>query len=200
MILQGDLAPGSVIPMDEIAKSFGVSRVPVRDALRILEGEALVTSQAHKGYRVSRLDMSDLAEINGIRHILETDAINRAAERLTDDHVSEMAELFERMVALEQSGDLATWVDVHRQFHFVLFNVTESSVELRALHTLWNASDLYRAEYLHSESARKKSSAQHRQLLEAVRSGEVGQMVEVMDAHRGSTEAALTETIPAAPE
>jgi DNA-binding GntR family transcriptional regulator len=198
MILQGELKPGSTISLDEMAKTFDVSRVPVRDALRILEGEALVVAQPHKGYQVARLDVSELMEINGIRQILETDAIKRAAEHLNDRVAAGMAELLDRLTELEDAGDMATWVEVHRRFHFFLFDRSGSSVESRALHTLWNASDLYRSEYLHSDAGRQTSAAQHRELLEAVQTGDVAAIIDVMDAHRGSTIAALTETLPSA--
>ncbi|MEV0049896.1 GntR family transcriptional regulator [Saccharopolyspora shandongensis] len=198
MILQGELKPGSMILLDDIAQRFGVSRGPVRDALRILSGEALVVARPHRGYQVARLDVSELAEINGIRQLLETDAIRRAAEHLTDEVADEMAELLARMLEVEDAGDMATWVDVHRKFHFALFDKADSSVEIRALHTLWNASDLYRSEYLQSAEARKTSALQHGQLLKAVQARDVDGMIAVMDAHRGATMAALTETLPPA--
>lgn len=196
MILQGDLKPGSTISFDELAKTFDVSRVPIRDALRILEGEALVVAQPHKGYQVARLDVSELLEIQGIRQILETDAIKRAVPHLNEEVATEMAELLDQMTAVEDAGDMAGWVDVHRRFHFVLFDQSGSSIESRALHTLWNASDLYRSEYLHSEAGRRTSAAQHRALVEAVQTGDVAAIIRVMDAHRGSTIAALTERLP----
>jgi len=196
MILQGDLKPGSVISLDEVAKTFGVSRVPVRDALRILEGEGLVVAQPHKGYQVARLDMSELEEITEIRQILETDAIIRAAEHLTDEKAAKMAGLLERMIELEDTGDMANWVGVHREFHFVIFDAADSTVLVHTLHTLWNASDLYRAEYLNSKEARRAASGQHGQLVEAVRARDLVQLISVMTSHRRSTVAALTEALP----
>lgn len=196
MILQGEIKPGAMISLEDIASRFGVSRVPVRDAMRILEGEALVVSMPHVGYRVARLDISELEEIIGIRRILETDAITRAAERLTEESSREMAELLERMLELERAGDMSTWVDVHRRFHFVIFDLADSSIEVRALHTLWNASDLYRSEYLQSERAREASGDQHQQLLEAVQSRDVNQVIAVMNAHRDATAARLNDSLP----
>ena len=72
-ILRGDLAPGSPLRQEDLAASLGVSRVPVREALRMLESEGHVTYTPHRGYRVPELDLDELDEIYHLRALIEDD-------------------------------------------------------------------------------------------------------------------------------
>ena len=76
-ILRGDIAPGTPLRQEDLAASLGVSRVPVREALRILESEGHVTYIAHRGYRVAELDLDELAEIYHLRALIEDDLARR---------------------------------------------------------------------------------------------------------------------------
>ena len=75
-IAAGELRPGEQVLQDALAERFGVSRVPLREALKILEGEGQVTYRPHRGYFVAELDLDDLREVYRIRDLLETEAID----------------------------------------------------------------------------------------------------------------------------
>ncbi|GAB3908900.1 hypothetical protein GCM10029964_109490 [Kibdelosporangium lantanae] len=78
LILTGEMAAGAPIRQDALAERFGVSRVPLREALRTLEGEGQVTYRPHHGYQVANLSMADLLEVYRIRELLETEATRLA--------------------------------------------------------------------------------------------------------------------------
>ena len=77
-IVTGELAPGEQVLQDALAERFGVSRVPLREALKILEGEGQVTYRPHRGYFVAELDVDDLREVYRIRDLLESEAVRVA--------------------------------------------------------------------------------------------------------------------------
>ena len=83
-ILSGSLQPGQQIVQDLLAEKFGVSRVPLREALKILEGEGQVTHHRHRGYFVAELSINDLHEVYRLRAILEREAVTAAVSNITD--------------------------------------------------------------------------------------------------------------------
>ena len=87
LITAGLLRPGQQIVQDALAVQFGVSRVPLREALKILEGEGQVTYVAHRGYFVTELSLSDLIEVYRIREILEAEAVSIAVPQMTAEDI-----------------------------------------------------------------------------------------------------------------
>src|SRR6478609_7170544 len=93
VILDGDAPPGTVIPVDEVAELFGVSRIPVRESLKTLIGEGLVEHRPRSGYTVAQLTLSELHEIYVLRGVLEQAALASAvaAATVADDAVAQQA-------------------------------------------------------------------------------------------------------------
>lgn len=87
-IVSGELRPGEPIRQSALAERFGVSRVPLREALKILEGEGQVTYRPHRGYVVTELNMDDLLEVYRIRELLEGEAARRAVPRLSETDIA----------------------------------------------------------------------------------------------------------------
>jgi DNA-binding GntR family transcriptional regulator len=114
-ILTGERPAGSRINLDEVAQDFGVSRMPVREALMQLATEGLVTTYPHRGVEVSQLDVADVEEIFGIGLLLEQGAAERAIPRLTNAEFDDMLSTLERMDQLVGRGK--TWIELNRKFH-----------------------------------------------------------------------------------
>ncbi|HVQ18393.1 MAG TPA: GntR family transcriptional regulator, partial [Actinomycetes bacterium] len=91
-IMTGELRPGEQVLQDALAEKFGVSRVPLREALKILEGEGQVTYQPHRGYFVAELDAVDLVEVYRIRDLLESEAARVAVPLLTAADLTRLAD------------------------------------------------------------------------------------------------------------
>jgi len=100
----GELRPGEQVLQDALAERFGVSRVPLREALKILEGEGQVVYRPHRGYFVAELDVADLREVYRIRDLLESEAVRVAVPRLTPVDLAAMTS-----AAAAVDAAAATW-------------------------------------------------------------------------------------------
>lgn len=118
-ILNGVLAGGEPLRQEDIAERFGVSRIPVREALRRLEGEGMVSFYPHRGAVVSELSYAEAREIAEIRAALEPAAIRRAVPALTEEDLDRAREVLE---VIDREEDLASrWGDLNWRFHSTLY-------------------------------------------------------------------------------
>lgn len=187
MILGGELSPGSQILQQEVAARLGVSRVPVRDALRTLEGQGLVTYSSHRGYHVRQVDISELLEIQDIRDILEGEALREAVGRVDESTFERMQEHLDAMTTAESDEDWASWNDAHREFHFSLFGASGMKRLLRILGQLWDSSDIYRSYYMRTTDSRSRTSREHHDLLAAAQSRDTGRLLTLLAEHHRGT-------------
>jgi DNA-binding GntR family transcriptional regulator len=145
MILSGHLKPGERLRQDELASTFGVSTMPIREALRQLQAEGLVTFRPRHGATVARLTVSDYEEIYHIREALETLACRWVAEDFDRVPIDRLKLLLEEIETAEANQD-----DVHRrlqlvrEFFFTIFEASEKEHLLRILSNLWDLSQQYR--------------------------------------------------------
>jgi DNA-binding GntR family transcriptional regulator len=194
-ILSGDMAPGSQIMQDDIAERYGVSRVPVRDALRTLEGQGLVTYSPHRGYHVTGIDVAELQQLQDLRQILEGEALREAVDNVTAETVTAMTTDLEAMIRAEKEADWSEWLAAHRRFHFALFAMSGRKHLLRILGQLWDVSDLYRSYYMKTRLSEVRDRHEHQQLLNAARDHDLDAMLETMRAHRSGTVESIRSTV-----
>ncbi|MGW0734666.1 GntR family transcriptional regulator [Streptomyces sp. NPDC002851] len=116
-IISGRLRPGDRLVERELAERFGVSRVPVREAVRALVTEGFVTFESARRAVVRRLSRTDVAELFGLREALEVYAAGLAAERGTPDDLAELAGLLETAAEATDGGDAERITDVNTRFH-----------------------------------------------------------------------------------
>ena len=195
-LLDGRLGPGVSIRPDAMGDELGVSAVPVREALRILEGEGHVHYRPHRGYVVAALDVDDLIEIYRIRELLETEAVCRAFPRLHGDTVARLREIVHEME--EAQDDVLSLTAVNRRFHFTLFEAAEMPQLVRVLRILWDSSDRYRLRYLMSPENRQLVHDQHQRMMKAVADRDVEAFIDESQKHRAHAIAALAEAIAVA--
>jgi DNA-binding GntR family transcriptional regulator len=145
MILNGQLKPGDRLRQDELAKTFDVSTMPIREALRQLQAEGLVVFRPRRGATVARFTVSDYEEIYLIREELETLACRWVAEDFDRIPIDRLKLLLEEIETAEANQD-----DVHRrlqltrEFFFTIFEASEKEHLLRILSNLWDISQQYR--------------------------------------------------------
>ena len=195
-LLDGRLAPGGSIRPDALGDELGVSAVPVREALRILEGEGHVHYRPHRGYVVATLDVDDLIEIYRIRELLETEAVRRAIPQLRGDTVAHLREIVHEMD--EVQDDVISLTAVNRRFHFTLFEAAEMPQLVRVLRILWDSSDRYRLRYLMSPENRRLVHDQHQRMMQAVFDGDVETFIDESQKHRAHAIGALAEAFAVA--
>jgi DNA-binding GntR family transcriptional regulator len=114
-ILQGRIPPGIRLDIDEIAIRHGVSRTPVRDALKQLEGEGLIQVLPYRGVEVTRLTDEDLRELFAIRIALERLALSQAALKVTDDEIGQLRRILRRMDRIRTRDE--AWMRLNAAFH-----------------------------------------------------------------------------------
>lgn len=122
-IIQGVFRPGERLNLDVIASTLGVSRMPVRASLRQLEGEGLLTIHAHRGASVTVLGAKEIAEVYGMRVVLESYLLERVMEKLDDTGLASLQTLADELTASEESP---ARLDRRRDFYGVLYSFADS--------------------------------------------------------------------------
>jgi DNA-binding GntR family transcriptional regulator len=199
-ILRGDLAPGSPLRQEDLADSLGVSRVPVREALRMLESEGHVVYAAHRGYRVAELDLDDFEEIYHLRALIEDDLVRRVVDGADPAYLEAVRSAHRHLTAAEASGDPATIAGANRTFHWAILRPSPRAD--RILTTLWDASEVYRARWFALRENVARGAHEHARALAAVEAGDAELLVAVLTEHRAGAISVLRAhraATPAAP-
>jgi DNA-binding GntR family transcriptional regulator len=180
-ILRGDLSGGTRLIQADLAAMLNVSTTPVREALRDLATEGLITLDRHRGGVVRELDWREMEEIRMIRHQLEPLAVRLVVERISDEQLDE-AERFRQRMAKER--DLGNWVELNTQFHLVFHESTGVKRLASILKGFEESSTVYvaQAQRWHPE-IRRRADDEHQALIEAFRSRDGQRAAEVMQGH-----------------
>jgi DNA-binding GntR family transcriptional regulator len=180
-ILRGDLSGGSRLIQADLASMLHVSTTPVREALRDLATEGLITLDRHRGGVVRELNWQEMEEIRLIRHQLEPLAVRLVVERITDEHLDEAEHLRQRMA---KERDLGNWVELNTQFHLVFHDSTGVGRLASILRGFEEASTVYvaQAQRWHPE-IRRKADDEHQALIEAFRARDEERAAVVMQGH-----------------
>lgn len=181
-VLTGELAPGERIRQEEIAEQFGASRLPVREALRILESEGLVTLKANSGAWVSKLNLEECVEIYKIRERLEPLLLAESIPNLTDATVSRLEEL---MQSIEADDDIEKFLKLDREFHLLSYEGARMPSTHSMVVRFWNTTQQYRRAFteLIGRERRWIIESEHRLLVEAIRRRDVEEAERVLLGH-----------------
>jgi len=145
MILNGHLKPGDRLRQDDLANTFGVSTMPIREALRQLQAEGLVVFYQRRGATVAELSVFDYEQIYRIREELETLACRWAAEDFDRISVDRLKALLAEIESAEQDlDDVPRRLKLVREFFFTIFEASEKEYLLRILSSMWDLSHQYR--------------------------------------------------------
>ncbi len=194
-ITTGSLAPGEPIRQDAVAAELGVSRVPLREALKTLAAEGQVIYRPHRGYAVAELSLDDLLEVYRLRGLLESDAVAVAAGRFTDADLTVIGEAARDVERAAEAADLVGMITANRRFHFALLEPCAMPRMLRMVRTLWDATDAYRAVYYNTATNRDRVRAEHDAILQAATESHADRLVTLLHDHRLHAIAALRRTI-----
>lgn len=197
-LMEGDLEPGSRLVVDQISAKLSVSPVPVREALRILEGEGQVTYAPHRGYRVAEFSLEDLREIYRICDILEADAIGLAVPQIEDSVIERLESHLADVDAAEKNQDLLAWTIANWSFHFELFAAANRPILLKTLDHLWSTAQVYQGMLNGDDVHRKLSTGEHRKILAAAVAGDREATIKAHSEHRRSTLQSLERLLASA--
>lgn len=194
-IVSRRLSPGQPIRQDTVAQELGVSRVPLREALKTLEAEGQVIYQPHRGYAVAELSMADLWEVYRMRELLEAEAARIAVGNFTDADLARITDANHEVERAAANQDLVGMIAANRRFHFCLLEPAGLPRLLRTVRTLWDATDAYRAVYYNSDTNRTRVQHEHGAIVRAAAERDAGALVARLNDHRRHAVDALRSTV-----
>ena len=157
-ILKGDLKPGERLMELQLASKLGVSRTPIREAIRMLEQEGLAVTMPRKGAEVAKMTLKDMEDVLEIREALEELSVQVACDKITDEEIAELQKNMKNFEHSLKSGDLKKMAHADVEFHDVIYRATDNPKLINMLNNLRGQMYRYRVEYL-------KNPQNHEQLL-----------------------------------
>lgn len=185
MVITGEFRMGERIRQGPLAAALGVSPVPVREALQVLQTEGIVTYRPRRGFSVTELSTKQVEEIDLLARLLEHEAFQRGVPNLTDGDLEMMQALFEELKDLEGSDDVWRQIQIHREFHFVPIRAAGLPRLTSELWRFWEHTDHHRVLYVFKQPEKSKVALnQHAEIITACRSRQPDAVTAVQDRHR----------------
>jgi DNA-binding GntR family transcriptional regulator len=183
-IIAGELLPGQPLRQNALAERFGVSRVPVREAFKVLESEGQVVYEPHRGHKVATLSLADLLEVYRLRQLMESEAARVAVANRSDAVLVEMRASARDVETASAAGDLLKMTEANRRFHFLLVTAARMPRLERIVQVLWDATEAYRFVYYGAEDNRARVEHEHALIIEAFAEGNAELLIALLDEHR----------------
>lgn len=167
-ILNGDLAPGERLMEVQLAEQLGVSRTPVREAIRKLELEGLVVMVARKGAYVADVSVKDILDVLEVRSVLEGLGAALAAERMTDDEMEELELISYHFKRHIENNDIEGMIEKDMQFHDRIIQSTRNPKLIQIAQSLQEQVQRFRITYFSEYTKSKELLGEHQSILEAI--------------------------------
>ncbi|MHA7115474.1 GntR family transcriptional regulator [Pseudomonas promysalinigenes] len=168
-ILSGAIAEGTALRQEELASKFGLSRMPVRDAIRQLEAEGLVTYEVHKGASVAIMTIEDIVEIYDMRIMAECTALEFGFDSILESDLVQMQEL---MTTMENTTDPHKLSELNERFHHLLYSKAKRPRLLSLIKSLHDSVDRHLRFLLTNLDYHRKSQQDHRSIFNACAQGD----------------------------
>lgn len=182
-ILKGELKPGERLMEIAIADRLGVSRTPVREALKKLESEGLVVNIPRRGAQVANITEKDLNDVLELRMNLENLAIDKACGLIKDEELERLHQAAKRFLKILENGDLTELAAADVAFHEIIYRTSGNLRLLEMLNNLREVIYRYRIEYLKDEETRSVLAKEHWEIYEAIRQRDAKKAKEIMYLH-----------------
>ena len=191
-ILSGTLAPGERIVQEDLAERFGASRQPVRDALRLLEGDGLVTLKANSGAWVSKLSESECDEAYLVRERLEPLLLSQSIPNLTAAQVKRLSDL---VVEIEKTNDIESFLRLDREFHLLSYAGAQAGMLSEFVERIWNTTQHYRRAFakLNHSSNSEVTHMEHKLILDGILRMDSIEAGRALEGHIRRTRVTLAE-------
>lgn len=184
-IMSGDMAAGSVLNQEVLAHSLGISTTPLREALRRLKAEGLVTLDAHRDARVAPLNLEEARDLLEVRRSLDPLAAGLAAERRTKADIEEMRSALDGLVPLPQDADQHDMI-AHRRLHVAIYRASHNDTLIAMLDGLWDKADRYRRLGLRTPRTgdeMDRKAHEHHAMVNLIIAGDAEAATRVMNEH-----------------
>jgi DNA-binding GntR family transcriptional regulator len=195
-LLAGEIKPGERINVAELERSFGVSHIPIREAVRRLETEGLIVALPQRAAVAAGVDLTDLAGLYDLRRMVEGEVIRRSIEAMTPEGVETVRSALDALEAVADDHDSPIFWERHRDFHWALLEPGASAWIERTLDQLWLASQRYVRLFVAETVA--DAMFEHRQLVECCEARDAARAVSILQRHLDRTEAAVRRAFASA--
>ncbi len=194
-ILKGDLKPGERLMEIALAEKLGVSRTPIREAIRKLELEGLVVMAPRKGAKVASITERDLNDVLEVRKGMEELAIRLACERITPEQLDELDKVEKKFLNLIDSENLTELAEVDVEFHDIIYAATNNKRLIQLLNNLREQMYRYRIEYLKDSAVRRKLAKEHKSICEALRTHDKESALRYVYVHIDNQQKAIIRSL-----
>ena len=184
-ILNGELAPGAVMSQVALAEEYGISRTPLREALRMLQNEGLVDAEPNRRVRVAPLSPGDLEELCVIRITLEAEALRISVPRLASEDLARLEGNMAEMAHYAEAKDYRRWTSPHYRFHRALTAPAGERVNF-LLGQLFDHAERYRRLHI-GQGPSAWATADHRDILDACKAGDRDRASGLLASHLART-------------
>lgn len=182
-ISTGVLAPGARLLLKPISEEFGCSEIPVREALRALQAEGLITVIPHTGAFVSAPNIDELVELTEVRSILEPEATVAAAPHIDAGMVAKLRDMLAEMRILGEQNAAQEYGRLNRRFHTFILDKTPNQKMAALVKDLWGQADRGRLVYKKGPGFLGESMRQHTEIVDAIESKDLARLREIVAAH-----------------
>ena len=194
-ILKGELKPGERLMEIALAERLGVSRTPIREAMRKLEQEGLVVMIPRRGAQVANITEKDLNDVLEVRMALENLSIENACKKMTEEQLAELKKAAKVFEATMEEGNLVKLAEADVAFHEVIYQSSDNCRLNQVLNNLREQIYRYRVEYLKEEETRKLLVKEHDEIYEAIRNRDVKTAQEISYQHIENQREAIIRSI-----
>lgn len=171
MILDGGLIPGELVTIQGLASAFGVSAMPVREALQRLTGERALTVISGRSVGIPELDAQRLKDLTRVRVEVESIAAEWATPNVSEPDRAKLQGLVDVMAKAAEDGDTRTYVRANHDFHFTVYAASGSETLLTMIEGLWLQVSPY-FHLLHGSGNYVAANEEHKMILHAIRTGD----------------------------
>lgn len=194
LIRTGELSPGQRVDQRVISERLEVSRTPLREALRALAVDGILTRTPNAGYAVTKISAAELIQYYSIRAFLETEVLSTLVWPSTEQ-LEELRMCNERCRSAAAAGALEELLAANMTFHFTIFRWSTLTIMAKEIERIWRVSDPYRALHLSNRDRRSNVAEDHDRMIEAVAAQDAPRLIELQDAHRASSRVLLQDML-----
>jgi DNA-binding GntR family transcriptional regulator len=185
-LLRGELLPGEQLRQEQLADQIGVSRIPLREALRALAVQGLLEHHPHQGYFVAKRSSSELEQLHWMQTLLERELTQTIAWP-TDELLARLRGMNGEMRRLANEADWLPLLALNRTFHLTIFGLSPLRLVLREVERLWLLAEPYQAMSLGDPEVRRRTVDQHETMLVALADQDRAASLAALEQHRAST-------------
>lgn len=182
-ILKGELKPGERLMELQLASKLGVSRTPIREAIRMLELEGLAVTKPRKGAEVARMTEKDMEDVLKIRKALDELAVGLACDNITEEELKQMYVALKNFEESARSGDVKQIAQADVEFHDSIYQSADNPKLVTMLNNLREQMYRYRVEYLKNESIYPRLIEEHQGIYDGLKRKDKEAVVEIVSHH-----------------